>query len=80
MSTRWWSSPAGGGFTVNKLDALAVEQQLHFVRLGQAFDVLVAVAREADLDLVLGVEREGVADGQCRRACRAAARRSAPPG
>ena len=45
-----------------QLDALAVEHQFDFVRLGEAFDVLVAVAREADLDFVLGVEREGVAE------------------
>ena len=54
--------PAGGGLTVNERHALAVEQHLQLVRLAQALDVLVAVARQADLDLVLAVLREGVAD------------------
>ena len=44
------------------LHALAVEQQLDLVRLAQPFDVLVAVARQADLDLVLAVLRERVVD------------------
>ena len=41
---------------------LAVEGQLHLVRLGQPLDVLVAVALQADLNLVLAVEREDVVD------------------
>ena len=52
----------GGGFTVNELHALAVEQHLQLVRLAQALDVLVAVARQPDLDVVLAVLRERVAD------------------
>ncbi len=45
-----------------QLHPLAIEQQLELVRLAQAFDVLVAVARQANLDLVLAVQREGVVD------------------
>ena len=55
-----------------QLDALPVQQHFQFVRLRQALDVFVAVAGQADLDLVLAVLREGVtneraaagADGQ----------------
>ena len=50
------------GFTVNSCTRRAVERQLDLLRLGQPFDVLVAVARQPDLDLVGAVEREGVAD------------------
>ena len=39
-------------------DARAIERDLHLVRLGQAFDVLVAIARQAQLDFVLAVRRE----------------------
>ena len=44
------------------LHSLAVQQQLHLVGFAEAFDVLVAVARESNLDLVLAVQREGVRD------------------
>ena len=51
-----------GGVDGERLHPLAVQQQFQLVRLAQAFDVLVAVARQPDLDLVLAVLREGVAD------------------
>ena len=47
---------------MNDCHPLAVEQHLQLVRLAQALDVLVAVARQPDLDLVLAVLREGVRD------------------
>ena len=50
---------------------LAVEQHLQLVRLAQALDVLVAVPRQAELDLVLAVLRERVRDqGPAARADR----------
>src|SRR5262245_29280533 len=45
-----------------QLHPLPVEQQLHFVGLAQALDVLVAVPRQPNLDLVLGVKRERIRD------------------
>ena len=45
---------------MNSRSRAAVQQDLDLVRLGQPFDVLVAVARQPDADLVLGVERERV--------------------
>ena len=43
------------------------------MRLAQAFDVLVAIARQPNLDLVLAVQREGVVDdGAAARADRQA--------
>src|SRR5437870_3540368 len=38
-----------------KLHAIAVQQHFQFVRLVQAFDLLVSIAREADLDVILTV-------------------------
>ena len=45
---------------MNDAVLLAVQQHLQLMRLAQALDVLVAVARQPDLDLVLAVLREGV--------------------
>ena len=44
------------------LEARTVEEQLDLVRLAQAFDVLVAIPREADLEFVLTVLRECVVE------------------
>ena len=56
-------SPAGRcGCTVNDLHALPIEQQFDLVRLAQALDLLVAIARQADLDLVFPIPRERVVD------------------
>ena len=52
-----------------RLHPLAVEQHLQLVRFVQPFDLLVAIARQADLDLVLAILREGV--GNQRTAARA---------
>ena len=61
------------------LHALPIQQQLEIVRLAQALDVLVAVARQPNLDLVLAVQRKRVGDhGAAARADRKA-RRGAPP-
>ena len=42
------------------LHARPVQQQLDIVRIGQPLDVLIAIPGQANLDLVLAVEREGV--------------------
>ena len=55
------------------LDALAIEEQLEIRGVVQPFDVLVAIARQADLELVLAVHRERVLDE------RAAARADGQP-
>ena len=57
-----------------------VQQQLEVVRLGQALDVLVAVAHQPNLDLVLAVHRETCSRRPRRRASRSAAPRGALPG
>ena len=44
-------------------DANAVEAEFDVVGPGEAFDMLVAVARQPQLNLILGVLREGVVDG-----------------
>ena len=53
-----------GGFTVNNCNALPVQQQLEIVGFAQALDVLVAVSREPNLDLVLAVERKRIGDNR----------------
>ena len=45
-----------------QLHALAVEQQLHLMRIAQPFDVLVAVARQAHRHFVVAVDGERVLD------------------
>ena len=57
-----------GGLDGERRLWLAVEQNLERMRFVQALDVLVAVARQAELDLILAVLREGVRD-QCPAAC-----------
>ena len=60
-----------GGVTRERRHSLAIQQHLQLMRLAQALDVLVAVPRQADLDLVLAVLREGVRDqGPAARADR----------
>ena len=44
------------------LQARAVEGELHFLRLAQSFEVLVAIARQVNLELVFGIERERVTE------------------
>ena len=78
-STLSWPSSFGGRLHGERRHALAVEQHLQLVRLAEALDVLVAVPRQPDLDVVLAVLREGVRDQRCRRACRAAALRRVLP-
>ena len=55
---------SGGRLDGEQASALAIQHQFDFVAFRQAFDMLVAVAREAHLNFVLGVEREGVANGE----------------
>src|SRR5690349_18526061 len=45
-----------------QLDALAIEQQLQIGGVVEPLDVLVAIARQANLELVVAVHREGVVD------------------
>ena len=52
----------GGRLDGERRQALAVQQHLQFVRLAEALDLLVAVPRQPDLDVVLAVLREGVRD------------------
>jgi hypothetical protein len=52
------------GFHQKRLGLGPVDAEFNLLRLGQPFDVLVAVASEADLELVDGVLREGVSE--CR--------------
>ena len=47
-------------FHREQLHAFAVHQELQIVRLVQPLDVLVAVSRQPNVDLVLAVERKGV--------------------
>src|ERR1043165_7341292 len=54
-------------------DAVAVEEQFQFMRFAQAFDLLIAIARQANLDFVLrvlgkGVGNQGAAAGTERKA------------
>src|SRR5262249_50903841 len=44
------------------LDSLAIEHELDLMGLVETFDVLIAVALKAELELVLGVEGEVVVD------------------
>ncbi len=60
--------------------ALAVEQNLKLMRFAQALDMLVAVARQADLDLIFAVLQETCTVSMPRRACRSVAPRRVPPG
>ena len=53
---------AHGRFHREELQALAIEQQLEIVRLAQSLDVLVAIARQPNLDLVLAILWKGVMD------------------
>ena len=50
-----------------QLHALAIQQQLQFVRLMQALDFLVPIPRQSDLDFVLAVLRKGIGN-QCAAA------------
>ena len=43
-------------------DARAVDEEFDIVGAGDAFDVLIAIAGEADLDFVFGVDGESVAE------------------
>jgi len=54
--------PAGRRLDRERLNVLAVDQHLEVVRLVQALDHLVAVTGEANLDVVVAVARERVAD------------------
>ena len=49
---------AGGRFHGEDFHALAVDAEFHLMRAGEAFHVFVAVAREAQLDVVFRVLRE----------------------
>ena len=51
-----------GWFHREQPHALAIQQHLQIVRLGQALDVLVAVSRQPNLDLVFAVQRKGIRD------------------
>lgn len=52
----------GGRFDGEGFDGGAIDQEGYFVGAGDAFDVFVAIAGEADLELVFGVDGEGVSD------------------
>lgn len=51
-----------GRFDGEPLDAGAVDEEFDVVGTGDAFDMFVAVAGEADLDFVFGVDGEGVTE------------------
>ena len=52
----------GGRLDVEAFNAGAVDEEFDVVRAGDAFDVFVAVTREADLHFVFGIHGEGVAE------------------
>ena len=49
-------------FHRKQLHAVPVERELDVLRIGEPFDVLVAIARQPNLDFVGASEREGVSD------------------
>ena len=56
--------PGAGWLDGEQAHAIAIEQKFHLLGFRQAFDVFVAVARQAHLKFVVGIERERVAEGE----------------
>ncbi len=54
--------PFGRRLYREQLDALTVELHFQLVRLAEAFDLFIAVAHQADLNLVLAILRKLVRD------------------
>jgi hypothetical protein len=63
LSVVWWSAPVGGGVTVKRRTGWPSRRSSTSCDRGEALDVLIAVASEAEVNLVVGVEGEGVAEG-----------------
>ena len=49
---------------IEKLHALAIEQQFHLLGFRQAYDVFVAVAGQSHLKFVFGIERKRISEGE----------------
>ena len=71
--------PAGGGVTVNNLTRSPSSiNSTHEV--SQSLDMLVAVARKADLHVILRIERKVISIQRFHPACPRAIRQNVPPG